>query len=135
VEKQKLRGQINHHIDRLLADVIMKYRGFPDTPDYDMHGFTQGYLEGDPHATMGVNPNDSRPHFTDYWKRPEHPTFSAESQYARGIPDAPSWEGGALPNGGESWALRRPNGDLVASEAPWNVGGIRHTEARLLRGE
>ena len=126
MDKDKFRQSLGKHLDSMLVEIMMKHKGFPDTPDYNMRGFTRGYLEGDPHATMGMNPNDSQPHFTDYWKYPNHATFSAESQYAQGLPDAPSWEGGPLPRGGESWSLRRPDGTLVASEAPWNVGGIRH---------
>lgn len=58
--------------------------------DYDMRGFWKGLMEGDPHATSGVDPFDGRMHFSDYWKTPTHETFSNESKYA--MQDAPHWK-------------------------------------------
>jgi hypothetical protein len=57
--------------------------------DYDMRGFYRALLSGDPRATSAVDPNDSRMHYPDFWKTPQHETFSAESQWA--TPAAPSW--------------------------------------------
>jgi hypothetical protein len=57
--------------------------------DYDMRGFYRGLLSGDPRATSAIDPNDSRMHYPDYWKTPEHETFSNESQWA--TPLAPAW--------------------------------------------
>jgi hypothetical protein len=57
--------------------------------DYDMRGFYRGLMQGHPRATQGVNPNDQRMHYTDYWKTPYHQSFSGESQYA--APNAPQW--------------------------------------------
>ena len=57
--------------------------------DYDMRGFWKGLVTGDPHARTGVNANDGRLHFNDWWKTPYHESFSRESQYA--TPMAPSW--------------------------------------------
>lgn len=51
--------------------------------DYDMRGYWRDLQSGAPMARpTEVNPNDSRPHFTDYYKTPLHQTFSAESQWA-----------------------------------------------------
>lgn len=58
--------------------------------DYDMRGYWQGLRQQSPHARpTEVNPNDMRPHFTDYYKTPLHETYSAESRGAP--PDAPRW--------------------------------------------
>ncbi len=57
--------------------------------DYDMRGFFRAVLQGSPLAQSAINPNDNRMHFTDYFKTPEHPSFSNESQYAG--PGAPQW--------------------------------------------
>lgn len=68
----------------------------PDVPssDYDMRGFWQATQRGDPLAASAVNPNDQRMHYPDYWKTPEHHTFSSESQWA--TPETPSWMGDKL---------------------------------------
>jgi hypothetical protein len=63
-------------------------------PEYDMRGFYQGMLAGDPHAQTGIDPNDNKMHYSDYWKTPWHPTFSRESKYAN--PNAPYWRGNKL---------------------------------------
>ena len=66
------------------------YQMSSDAPqDYDMRGFWQGMVSGDPHATTGVDPHDKQLHFTDYWKTPYHQTFSRESKFA--APNAPTW--------------------------------------------
>jgi len=57
--------------------------------DYDMRGFYRGLLGGYPRATSAIDPNDSRMHYPDYWKTPEHEMFSNESQWA--TPLAPAW--------------------------------------------
>jgi len=57
--------------------------------DYDMRGFYQALMQGNPRAQSAVDPNDARLHFPDYWKTPMHQTFSNESQWA--MPDAPQW--------------------------------------------
>lgn len=97
----------------------------PQSNDYDMQGFYGGLMNMDPRAASAINTNDQQMHFPDKWKLPNHPTFSTESQYydPRTMPQTPTWSGGALPNGGESWTLRRPNGGIVAAEAPWYQGG------------
>lgn len=63
----------------------------PNNPnqDYDMRGFYQGLMQGNPRAATSVNPNDNQMHYTDYWKTPYHETFSAQSKYAP--PGAPNW--------------------------------------------
>lgn len=57
--------------------------------DYDMRGFYQGQRQQSPHAQSEVNANDGEQHYTDYYKMPWHPTYSADSQGAG--PDAPNW--------------------------------------------
>jgi hypothetical protein len=63
----------------------------PDVPvsDYDMRGFWQSLMQGDERAKSGVDPNDKRLHYPDYWKTPYHESFSGESQWA--LPMAPRW--------------------------------------------
>jgi len=58
--------------------------------DYDMRGYWKGLQDNDPHATSGVNANDGKLHYSDYYKTPYHETFSNESQWAD--PEkAPKW--------------------------------------------
>lgn len=57
--------------------------------DYDMRGYYQGLMQANPRAMSGVNENDGRMHFSDYWKTPYHSSFSNESKYA--TPNAPQW--------------------------------------------
>ncbi len=66
----------------------------PMPQDYDMRGFYRGLMAGDPRATTGIDPNDQRMHFTDYWKTPYHESFSRESKFAG--PNAPTWQGDQL---------------------------------------
>jgi hypothetical protein len=63
----------------------------PNNPnqDYDMRGFYQGLMQQNPRATSGINPNDNRTHYTDYWKTPSHASFSSGSKWAG--PNAPNW--------------------------------------------
>jgi hypothetical protein len=74
--------------------------------DYDMRGFYQGLQQGNPRARSGVNENDNRMHYSDYWKTPMHQTFSAESQ----------WAGRGAPNWNEQDQLVSPGGRIVADE-------------------
>lgn len=101
----------------------------PQSDDYDMRGFYAGLLRGDPAALSSVNPNDGQMHFPDKWKLPNHETFSTDSQYYNPatMPNTPTWQGGDLlgGNGAASWALRSPDGNIVAAEAPWYASGIK----------
>ena len=63
-------------------------------PDYDMRGFYQALIQGDPRAATAVNQYDQAMHFPDIWKTPYHETFSAESVFAG--ENAPKWEGSKL---------------------------------------
>jgi len=92
-----------------------------------MRGFYGGLMSLDPNARSAINPNDQQMHFPDTWKLPNHPTFSTESKYynARTMPNKPSWNGGSIGGGAESWVLRRPDGSISHAEAPWYQGGIR----------
>jgi hypothetical protein len=60
-------------------------------PDYDMRGFFLALMRNDPRAKPGIDRNDQRLHYPDYWKTPFHETFSNESQWA--LPTAPYWVG------------------------------------------
>ncbi len=83
------------------------------TSDYDMRGFWKGLVTGDPHAKTGMNPNDNKLHFNDWWKTPYHESFSRESQYA--TPMAPSWN--------EQDQLQSPvNGAVVFDERKAHKG-------------
>lgn len=57
--------------------------------DYDMRGFWKSLQTKDGHASTGIDPNDGKLHFTDYFKTPYHETFSRESKWA--TKDAPEW--------------------------------------------
>ena len=57
--------------------------------DYDMRGFYQGLQQQNPKAQSGIDPNDNRMHYPDYWKTPMHQSFSNESQWAPA--NAPAW--------------------------------------------
>lgn len=80
------------------------------TADYDMKGFYKGLESGDPHARTGVNANDNKLHFSDYWKTPYHESFSAESQFAN--EGAPSWN--------ENDQLVTPSGRVLFDEIALN---------------
>lgn len=98
----------------------------PMSNDYNMRGFYQSLtLPGS--RSSGVNPNDGQMHYPDTFKLPNHPTFSTESGYfdPNTMPNTPTWTGGQISNTpAESWTLRRPNGEIVAGEAPWYAGGV-----------
>jgi predicted RNA-binding protein with PUA-like domain len=102
----------------------------PESNDYDMEGFykaSQNPLSG---LSASVNPNDNQMHYPDTFKLPNHPTFSTHSKYydPKTMPNTPTWQGGpigtqqGMAQGAESWTLRKPNGAVVASEAPWLKG-------------
>lgn len=77
--------------------------------NYDMRGYYQGLQNGNPMARPSeVNANDGRPHFTDYYKTPQHQTFSNESKFAG--PMAPQWINGSQ--------LAAPSGRIIADENP-----------------
>lgn len=97
----------------------------PQSNDYDMRGFYQAMQNYDPRAMSSMNPNDQQMHFPDAWKMPNHPTFSTESKFynPQTMPTTPTWQGGSIGNGAESWMLRRPDGSAVAGEAPWFKDG------------
>ena len=54
-----------------------------DTEDYDM----QGYFA----KNGGVPSSDPRGHYTDEFKKPNHPTFSTESQYSTVLQPGGEW--------------------------------------------
>jgi hypothetical protein len=92
----------------------VKQNGVPFNPDaagpsdYDMRGYFLGQQRGQPMAQPSeVNPNDNRPHYTDYYKTPMHQTFSAESQWAG--PGAPQWI--------NDHQLAAPSGRIMHDEA------------------
>lgn len=90
--------------------------------DYDMRGYYQGLQNGNPMARpTEVNPNDNRPHYTDYYKTPMHQSFSAGSQWAG--PDAPQWA--------NDHQLAAPNGRVIFDEKP---SGFQSALAALMAG-
>lgn len=75
--------------------------------DYDMRGYYQGLMNGNPMAApTEINPNDNRPHYTDYYKTPLHQTFSSASQWAGA--GAPQWINGSQ--------LAAPSGRILFDE-------------------
>lgn len=72
-----------------LSDNKVPFNPNASSSDYDMRGFYQGLMQGNPRAQTSMNANDGRMHFTDYWKTPQHQSFSNESKYAG--PVAPQW--------------------------------------------
>jgi hypothetical protein len=77
------------------------------TPDYDMRGFYQGVMSGDPKAQSGFNPATQSLHYPDYYKTPYHESFSAESQYA--TEGAPTWQDDKLVS---------PSGKVIFQDKP-----------------
>ena len=75
--------------------------------DYDMRGFYKAVQDGDPRAKQSLNPNDSKMHYTDYWKTPYHKSFSNESQWADPA-KAPHWN--------EQDQLVAPSGQIIMDE-------------------
>jgi hypothetical protein len=55
-----------------MADYNTKFKP-NDAYDYDMQGWYK--------ANPGANPNDKGVHYPDTFKKPNHPTFSNQSQY------------------------------------------------------
>lgn len=78
--------------------------------DYDMRGFYKGLVSGDPHAQTGMNANDGKLHFSDYYKTPYHKSFSNESQWATAA--APRWN--------QQDQLVTPDGKVVFDERAQN---------------
>jgi hypothetical protein len=74
--------------------------------DYDMRGYWQGLVNGDPRATRDPETR----HFPDTWKTPFHKSFSDESIYAGD--QAPHWYG---------YQLIDHFGRVVADETPKNL--------------
>lgn len=97
----------------------------PQSNDYNMRGFYQSLQV--PNAKGGsINPNDGMMHYPDTFKLPNHETFSTDSGYydPSTMKDTPSWVGGKIGNTDyESWALRKPSGGIVKTEAPWMKKG------------
>lgn len=119
--------------DDLVTLLMMRALRFPESSDYDMPGFTEAYLSGDPRATHAADPNDGGAvHFVDTWKRPNHPSFSDQSMYAEG-PGFPKWEGAQTDEEIPSWVLRDRKGRAQFSDTPWLQGPSG--ENRVARGQ
>lgn len=71
-----------------------------DTEDYDMRG---AFKAGVTAAGNG--------HYPDTYKKPNHPTFSSESQYS-----TPEHAGGR-------W-MQAPNGHWIFMASPWNMNNL-----------
>lgn len=89
-----------------LADKQVPFDPNAANQDYDMRGYWQGLMQQNPRAMSGVNTNDGKLHFSDYWKTPYHASFSNESKYAN--PNAPQWINDSQ--------LAAPNGRIVFDE-------------------
>ena len=59
-----------------------------DLEDYDLRGAWMAKAVPEP------RPDGKKPHGTDLYKKPWHPTFSSESIYAAKVPGAGRWEQG-----------------------------------------
>ncbi len=116
-----MQGYAQKPVDERAYQAWVMANNPPQSNDYNMRAFYSGLMGLDPAASSAINPNDGRMHFPDKWKLPNHESFSTDSMYynPKTMPNTPTWQGGPLPRGGESWSLRRPNGRVVASEAPW----------------
>lgn len=83
-------------------DGLREFNPNDPTMDYDLRGW---WLEHD-----GAPPPAAGEHFTDKYKTPYHPSFSAESMYAN--PEtAPSWQ-----RDGATWNLVTPDKQVLFSE-------------------
>ena len=80
-------------------------------PDYDMRGFYLALQNKDPKAMTAIDPADKKLHYPDYWKTPQHESFSAESQWA--TPAAPTWR-----KNGSTDYLATPSGQVIYVDAP-----------------
>jgi hypothetical protein len=80
-------GTVLPTLDEAMYQSWVKQNNVPQGPDYDMRGYWQGVQQGNPKAHQGIDPSDGLMHYTDYWKLPNHETFSNESQWAK--PDTP----------------------------------------------
>lgn len=76
--------------------------------DYDMRGFYRGLQQQSPMAQSGVNANDNKLHYSDYYKTPSHQSFSSESQWAD--QNTPQWVNDSQ--------LASPSGKIVFDETP-----------------
>lgn len=92
--------------------------------DYDMRGFYKGIQQLDPRASSAVDANDGKLHYPDYWKTPEHETFSKESQWA--TPDAPSWN--------EKDQLVTPGGKMLFDDRANSIGDYLPKETKMAKG-
>lgn len=94
--------------------------------DYDMRGYYQGVQNGNPMARpTEVNPNDNRPHYTDYYKTPLHQTFSSGSQ----------WAGDAAPQWINDSQLASPSGRVMFDEKLGGPPTPAMELARILMGQ
>lgn len=91
--------------------------------DYDMRGFWKALEAGDERAKAGINPNDKKIHYPDYWKTPYHESFSAESQWAD-PKKAPVWN--------EQDQLVLPNGNVVFDERANKIDKIMANHQKTL---
>lgn len=93
-----------------LKDKDVPFQDGP-TSDYDMRGFYLGTIDESPNVKTGINKNDGKLHYTDYYKTPYHESFSAESKFAD-KDKAPSWN--------KKDQLVTPGGKVVFDEPKMN---------------
>lgn len=89
-----------------VADNKVPFNPNAGATDYDMRGFYRALMQGNPQARAAINPNDNQMHYPDYWKTPQHQSFSNESQWAG--PNTPQWVNDSQ--------LAAPNGRVVFDE-------------------
>ena len=72
----------------------VRANGIRDLDHPDSHYDYRGYWKREVargRDTTEINAGDGQRHFTDTYKQHGHPTFSAESQYSRGLSDGGRW--------------------------------------------
>lgn len=89
----KLTNQEQTNFNTWVSDMRTKGAIHPldNFQDYDM----QGYWKNEVLKNTVLANGNSAAHFTDKYKKPNHPTFSVESMYATGLNKkyAGSWNG------------------------------------------
>lgn len=98
-----------------------KYAPHDSGADYDLRGAFQA----------GLTPDPKTGHWPDTYKKPNHPTFSNESIYAKDRPDlAGHWEGNTYIHPAAQQGRGMPHGPLSHQQ-----GDVRAVHQQPRRGE